>query len=297
MIDKKQYKIAFLILHYQNIDVTKKCINYLLRLNNIYNNYIVIIDNASPNGTGEIIKNMYCNKKNIHVICSKTNVGFSSGNNIGYIYAKNNLQVDVIVAMNSDVFINEVDFIKKMQNAISNNIEKYIIAPDIVVKNGYHQNPYMKEPISTEKQKKILIRKYMGYILYSIPFVGKKMISRKKIVEFQPNQKNKVKEPLLNIVPHGACVIYLPNWVNNENIAFIEGTFLFVEEELLYDYCKAKGYSILYYPNLVVNHVEDASQNLVNKNALEKKKNQLKYEIQSRKLLLRRRSNTFKEGL
>lgn len=297
MNDKKQYKIVFLILHYQNIDVTNECINYLLKINNIENNNIIIVDNASPNGTGIIIKEKYYKKSNIHVICTEKNGGFSSGNNIGYSYAKKELKADIVVAMNSDVFINEIDFIEKVEKIARNNFEKHIIAPDIVIKNGYHQNPYMKELISTKKQKKILLRKYIGYILYSLPFVGDKLINRNTIKEFQPNQCNKVTKELLNIVPHGACIIYLPNWLKNEEIAFVEGTFLFVEEELLYDYCQQKQYSILYSPDLVVNHIEDASQDLVNKNILDKKKNQIKYEIQSRKLLIKRRKNRVKEGL
>lgn len=290
-----QYKIAFLILHYQNLEVTTTCVNNLKNLYGIENNYIVIVDNASPNGTKRDLKYLYKANKNIHIICLEKNIGFASGNNVGYKYAKNELNVDVVVAMNSDVFITDINFIYKLSNTINTYENSYIIAPDIIVKKGFHQNPYMKNPISNIAQKKILIRKYLGQFLYSIPMLNNKLIERRHIKEFQPNQKIKEMQIMKNIIPHGACIIYLPRWVNTENIAFVEGTFLFVEEELLYDYCLYKNYDTVYIPDLVVNHIEDASQDLINKNLISKKRNQIRNEIVSRKLLLKIRKE-YKRG-
>ena len=40
--------ICFVVLHYQNLDVTQKCVNFLLKLNG-ENKHIIIVDNGSPN--------------------------------------------------------------------------------------------------------------------------------------------------------------------------------------------------------------------------------------------------------
>ena len=44
-----------------------------------------------------------------------------------------------------------------------------------------------------------------------------------------------------------------------------------------------------YEPDFVVYHMEDASQDAINKDGIQKKRNQIKFEIQSRKLLLTKR--------
>ncbi len=291
--DSKNSKIAFLVLHYQNLYVTYKCVSYLKMLEDIDKHEIVIVDNASPNGSGKDLQTYFNHYKNINIFCSDKNVGFASGNNIGYVFAREKLKVDIIIAMNSDVYIIDRKFIISLLGIANENKEHFIIAPDIVNKNGFHQNPYMKELISTRDQKKILIKKQIGVILYGLPFISNLLIRRKSVQKFQPNQKIKEERTLINIVPHGACVVFLPNWLSKEKYAFVEGTFLFVEEELLYDYCITNGYTIIYCPNLIVNHMEDASQDAVNKTALEKKRNQIKLEIASRRLLIQKRRGKF----
>ena len=280
-------KIGFIILHYQNKDVTDECIQYLLKLNNISNHKIIIVDNCSPNGTGEIIENQYESIDNICILRLKENYGFATGNNKGYQYAREQLAIDIAIVMNSDVYIKNTDFITKVLECISNNQEISIIAPDIINKNGYHQNPYLLKPISNQEQIKILLKKMIGYVLYSIPLLKKKLIARKSINKISINEKEENIQK--NIIPHGSCIIYTPNWIKQEKKVFVEGTFLFVEEELLYDYCELHKHSIAYFPNLVVYHMEDASQDAITDNAIKKKKNQIKNEIKSRKVLLKER--------
>ena len=282
-------KIAFVILHYQNIDVTRVSIRHLLELNGIEENEIIVVDNASPNNTGVLLKEDYSSYKNIHVIVTPKNGGFAYGNNIGYKEAREKYGCQIIVVMNSDVNIKDKNFICSLRKIEKNEQEVAIVAPDIVVKNGYHQNPYMEKEISTFEQKKIILKKKIGYILYGIPGIGSILFNRKSVQNFEANRVEKVTKKRVGIVPHGACVIYMPVWTRKEEFAFVEGTFLFVEEELLYDYCRDKQYSTCYIPELIVYHMEDASQNMVNKSGLQKKRNQMKYEIQSRELLINKR--------
>ena len=44
---------AFVILHYRAIDMTKTCVERIEALEG--NSHIVIVDNASPNGTGRLL--------------------------------------------------------------------------------------------------------------------------------------------------------------------------------------------------------------------------------------------------
>lgn len=280
-------KIGFIILHYQNKEVTDECIQYLLKLNDISKHKIIIVDNCSPNGTGKIIENQYNGIDNIHVLRLDKNFGFATGNNKGYQYACEILNIDIAIIMNSDVYIKDQTFISNVLECIINNQEISIVAPDIINKNGYHQNPYLLKAISDREQIKILFKKIIGYVLYSIPILKKKLIARKSIKKININEK--VESVQKNIIPHGSCIIYTPNWIEKEKQAFVEGTFLFVEEELLYDYCEFHKHQIAYFPNLIVYHMEDASQDAITNNAIKKKKNQIKNEIKSRNVLLKER--------
>ena len=45
---------AFVILHYRAIEMTRTCVERIQALEG--NNHIVIVDNASPNGTGRLLE-------------------------------------------------------------------------------------------------------------------------------------------------------------------------------------------------------------------------------------------------
>ena len=51
---------AFVILHYRAIDMTKTCVERIEALEG--NSHIVIVDNASPNGTGRLLAEEYAKK-------------------------------------------------------------------------------------------------------------------------------------------------------------------------------------------------------------------------------------------
>lgn len=280
-------KIGFIILHYQNKEVTNECLQHLLKIKDISNHEIIIVDNCSPNGSGKDIEKEYKKINNIHILNLEKNFGFAKGNNIGYQYARENLNINIAVLMNSDVYIKDMYFIEKILKNVLEDKNISIFAPDIINKNGFHQNPYLLKPIPNSEQIKILFKKIIGYFLYSIPIINKKLISRKSINKIELNEK--AEEIKLNIIPHGSCIIYTPKWIIKEKNVFVDGTFLFVEEELLYDYCCVKKHVIEYIPELTVYHMEDASQDAIADNAIKKKKNQIKNEIKSRKILLKER--------
>lgn len=54
----KKIKVAFVILHYQAIEMTIKCINSLYKTFDISENFIVVVDNASPNKSGNELINI-----------------------------------------------------------------------------------------------------------------------------------------------------------------------------------------------------------------------------------------------
>lgn len=266
--------IGFIILHYQNYKVTEECIAYLLRLKGILDHEIIIVDNGSPNGSGEILKNEYKKNHNIHIVLCEENLGFSRGNNVGYKYSKNTLHTDCMVVMNSDVFIKDELFIDKTMNVIKNNGNIEIIAPDVIDPEGCHGNPYRYETWSDQYVKKSWIKNTIYYYIYSTPCIGKLFhgirifVQKKSHKVEQTTEKdkyNKLREATYmqeaeDFIPAGCCILYTNRWIEKEKICFVPITFMMHEEYILYEYCKYRKYNIKYIPSLLVYHADGATR-------------------------------------
>lgn len=270
------------------MDVTEECLLWLSRSDCAKTIETVVVDNCSPNGSGRTLGEKYRNRENTHFLLLDDNIGFACGNNEGYKYARETLKCDTMLIINSDLYIKDPAFFTRLEKVIDNNPEDYIIAPDIESRYGVHQNPFRINASSDNQHKKMILRKRMGQVIYRIPVINK-MLVKSRAGSSTAYKKVRVEEDLFDIIPHGACIIYTPNWVEKETFAFREGSFLFIEEEILFDYCQFRGYRTHYVPSLQVYHMEDASQNAAYSSMLAGKKQRLKYEIESRQLLLRYR--------
>lgn len=272
-------KVVFVVLHYCQVNVTLDCIKSLSELKG--DKEIVVVDNASPDGSGVELENKFINNDIVHVILNDSNLGFASANNIGYTYAKKELKADVIVALNNDTVIEDSDFIEKL--VTSNLLNKYhIIAPDIINKIGEHQNPFALRPLNyiecLQSYRKLKLLK----IIYSIPILG----DIKAKYRITPPKEKPKHFPFEMIVPYGAAIIYTPMWIDNEDIAFFPGTFLYLEEELLFYYAKKHHYLISYSPILKIHHLEDVSTNSCFKDRRKKALFVVKNNLKSYKVLI-----------
>ena len=279
----KPLKFTFVILHYNTPEVTINCIESIKRLQHQSIVNVVVVDNNSPDGSGVCLQRKYKYSQDIVVILNKENAGFASGNNIGYEFARDKLNSDVIFCLNNDIEITDSEFISKLEN--NTILSKYhIISPDIINRCGIHQSPLLtKLPEKKQIQKSQLIR-YVLRVLYSIPVIGELKIKLKKS---SSKKKEQISIPLEDIVPHGAFVIYTPLWVEKESFAFYPGTFMYFEELLLAKYCNNNRYKIIFYPEIYVKHLEDVSTNSVMKKVRKKALFQTNNSIKSCKLLLK----------
>ncbi|NMA85114.1 MAG: glycosyltransferase family 2 protein [Epulopiscium sp.] len=278
--------ISFVILHYQSIKTTIECIEYVRQLPSDVLKNIVIVDNASPNKSGEELKELYKNEKNVYVLVNKINEGFARGNNLGYKFSKEQLKSDIVIVMNNDVMIKQPNFISLLLHEAFKN-EVYIIAPDIITPSGNHQNPYRVTSIETKEILYILLLNNFNKLAYSIPGLSKLILhvnnTRPRI---RKTSKTKWENELDEIIPHGSCVVYTKKWVDNEDFAFLPKTFMYLEEYLLDEYIRKKRYKTKYIPRLKVHHLEDISTNSVNITSIAKAKFKAKHAAKSTKELL-----------
>ena len=105
--------IAFVILHYRAADMTRKCVERIKALEG--DKKIVIVDNASPNGTGQELLDEYTEDSEIKVILNPENSGFAKGNNMGVRWVQENVPADFVVVLNNDVEILQKDFCPKVE--------------------------------------------------------------------------------------------------------------------------------------------------------------------------------------
>lgn len=272
-------KTVFVVLHYCQKEITEDCVKSLLALEG--NKEIVVVDNASPDRSGIYLSEKYKNEKFVHVILNSNNLGFASGNNMGYAFAKKNLAPECIVVMNNDTVISDKAFLNKLEG-LEELCSCEIIAPDILTYKGYHQNPYRRNGLGLEGYELMLKRKLKGRWFYSIPFLYK----FRNLDAFSSTCNEFVDRRVENVVPHGAAVIFTSRWIDNEGFAFYPGTFMYYEEDLLYCYAMSKNYRIVYEPSIQIRHLEDASTNAVHKNVRKRVLFQTRQKIKSLRIIV-----------
>ena len=76
---KQHYDIAFEILHYMALDSTEMSVEYIRKNIDTENYVILIVDNCSPDGSGETLKEKYKDTDKVIVVCNSSNQGFTKG--------------------------------------------------------------------------------------------------------------------------------------------------------------------------------------------------------------------------
>lgn len=115
--------VCIVMINYRTPDITIEGVNSALKaINN--ESYIVVVDNDSKDGSFDVLSDYYKNNKNVVIIESEDNAGFSAGNNIGIKYAMKN-KADFILLLNNDT---EIDH-NIINELISRADEKTVTVP------------------------------------------------------------------------------------------------------------------------------------------------------------------------
>lgn len=241
--------IGFIILHYQTIEDTIKCIESIKR--NILNNYqIVVVDNASPNSTGEILDKKYYNDDRIKVVLKKENLGFAKGNNAGFKYLKENFNCDFIVMMNNDTEILQENFYNIIEEEYFDS-QFDILGPKIILADNTI-NPIVTKMRTAKDIRNEIIKLRLKLLLNYVHLdriVDIKKIFNKRTSNNLPNERHE------NIVLHGCCLIFSRKYIEMFD-GIDDRTFLYHEEELLFERARKNNLKIIYSPKLKILHKE-----------------------------------------
>lgn len=300
-MDKKELKLGFVILHYCTTDMTIQSVNAIKEKLSGSNYEIVIVDNASYNGSGRELLERYEKDEKVTVLLSEENLGFAKGNNIGYNYAKHQLACDFICVMNNDVMIEQSDFAERIFREFEQS-SFAVLGPHITLKNGQENAMYYKiNPVET------LIKERNGYIrrlkhvksrLYGMWNLWDNMktmlrifLGKIHVMEELKQHEDMVegaRERHESIILHGCCLIFSPEYLEKFEDAFDPSTFMFREEEILYLRCKREGLLMVYNPELEVLHLEDVSTDFIYKTNRKKEIFNLENQIASLEILIQK---------
>jgi len=124
-------KTSIIILNYNTKDITLNCIKSILKNTRNVNYEIVLIDNASRDGSVKMLSEFSSKHKNIKFIKNKKNLGFAKGNNVGIKKAKG----EYILLLNSDTIIDS-NVISGMTEWMDRHLEVGISSCKLLNKDG-----------------------------------------------------------------------------------------------------------------------------------------------------------------
>lgn len=278
-------KIAFVILHYCVVEETIECVESIQQRIDVDDYDIIIVDNCSPDGSGEILKEKYNNQKSITVLSNSENLGFAKGCNVGYSYAKKEKESEFIVLLNNDTLLLQDDFYNTTceEYKISNFA---VLGPDIKTPDGINVNP-VRNAISNKKELAIFVLKTRMNLILNYFRVETFLKEMKK--RFCSKNNNAldiaiINQRALNVQLHGCCLVFSPVYINKFE-GLDDRTFLYMEEEILFNNVRKLGLTTVYNPKLKIYHKEDAATNSIMQKTYLKRRFIYKNVLKSAKIL------------
>ena len=263
----ENYRIGFVILHYQAMDETIACVKSIKNRIDTENYNIIIVDNGSPNKTGETLLEMYKNESDITVILTGSNLGFSAGNNVGFKYAKEHLKCDFICMTNNDTEIIQDDFFAKV-------IEEYerssyaVLGPEIYLKDGsiceYPKQIFKLNELDKDRERvrKLILKNKL--FIESIQIFLYRTIS--KLIRWDQirHKYREIKAPdqrMENVRLHGCCMIFSPIYIQVFDGLEVR-THFYGEEDVLFVRLMRNKMKSVYQPEVKIFHHEEAATSM-----------------------------------
>jgi len=249
---------AFVILHYRVIDTTRKCVESIKALAG--EKHIVIVDNASPNGTGAELATEFASDPVVDVILNPENSGFARGNNLGVKYVADELDADFVCVLNNDVEIRQRDFIEKIGQIYSEHPFD-LLGPDILsVFSGIHQSPKSLHAVSIEqvRKKRAFVKRSQNPVLLLLSSGEKNSPAIWRLAQRRNRAKQNIDSARAaeSVVLHGSCVIFSGRYIASHPEPFYPKTFMYYEMEILDWLCRRENCVVRYDPSISVLHYQ-----------------------------------------
>ncbi len=102
-VEKAAPKVSVMVLTYNNLELTKACLQSLMQDSEYSNLELIVFDNGSTDGTREYLEELQKGTANLTAILSETNLGFAAGNN----KAAEKATGEYLVFLNNDTVVSK----------------------------------------------------------------------------------------------------------------------------------------------------------------------------------------------
>lgn len=244
---------GFVILHYKTYKETYEAIKSILSLPREGRDVaITVVDNASGNGSIEKLIEDFKGYKEITFIENRENLGFSKGNNVGFMDLKRK-GYDFIILSNNDIEVLSKDFYSKVEL----DYQKYqfaVLGPGIRNPNDGRTGCRTMPPTISFAKGRIFRLRMKYYVKHLYNTYEKKRYSNQ-----ESNSPKKYDDSYLcvwkNVTLHGCFLIFSDRYINKFD-GLNPATFMYAEEELLFIRLMSTGLISIYDPNIEIYHKE-----------------------------------------
>ena len=242
--------VAFVVLQFNQPEVTARCVASLRRLSAGHRRvHVVVVDNGSEPAAVLRTRELFAGMPDVTLLFTGENLGFAKGNNVGYAHARDVLGAGFIAVINNDTVVGDPEFVGKCLASFAERAWS-VLGPDIVTPDGRHENPWNDEVYEAGEWAALgeLYERQRATWEAGGPAEFRRLGRRSP-------QATTLHEPILQ----GAAYVFSPVFTAERPQAFDERTFLYGEEFLLAVDCLLAGHRVVYDPRIVIAHEEGVS--------------------------------------
>ena len=250
-------KICFIILHYIAVEETLVCIESIKKMNNQEEIQVIIVDNASPDDSVQILESRYANDRQVDIICMEENEGLSEANNRAYQYAEEQYHSRFYVFTNNDIIFEQENFPELVEQEYAHS-NFAVMGMDIYsARRKIHQSPLAREIPRLKTINKTICMNRVALFLFPLCYPLLKTYYEKELsrgidaVSYNEYQSN--------VCLMGACIVMESAFLKRRKVAFCPNTYFYYEEYLLALRCKREQALIIYNPEIHVLHTDGAA--------------------------------------
>ena len=234
-------KIGVVILNYNTWEATAQLVEALQKQTVSSDLAIVIVDNASPNGSYEHLtglKNQFANV--VAVLQTGANLGYAKGNNFGLQWLDENVHPDYVVIANNDIVLPD-DCLEKLANRFPTLDKACIISPVQQLPDGRRLYGWNLGSWWSDVKNLSLLYRWVN-----------KRKSTKQVDQGQTIDKESNTPMSVELILGSFMFASFERF--KEICFFYPGTFLFVEERFVAYATKQAGYQNYVLPDLTYLH-------------------------------------------
>ena len=231
-------KLSIIVVNYNTYSLTKQTIDSVISRSYQFEYEIILVDNASSDGSIELLKNEYKSLSNINIIVNNYNLGFGKANNIGYDKSIG----EYILLLNSDTIVSEGCLTKCIEH-IEQGQNIGALGCKVMLEDGTLDHA-CKRGFPTPKAS-----------LYYFLGLGKKDPIKYGLYDAMHIEEDEIGE--VDVLT-GAFMLMPRNVIDQVGL-FEEEYFMYGEDIDLCYKIKEAGYRILYYPEVYIYHLKGGS--------------------------------------